>query len=82
MTILLVSQAILTIAMLATLGWDLWHFKVRPQTQLVWVLWFIGEVIISAIQLSPLAFWYLFLIAAMLGSRWALNQRVARNGDK
>lgn len=82
MTIILVSQFILMIAMVITLGHDLWHFKVRPQTQLIWVLWFIGEVIISAIQLSPLAFWYLFLIAGMLGSRWAMNQRIARDGGK
>jgi len=82
MTILLVSQLILVAAMLITLGYDLWHFKERPETQLVWCLWFVGSAIICTIQLSSLAFLYLFLITMMLLSWWATNRPNKRNGDK
>lgn len=82
MTIIFVSQLMLIAAMLVTLCYDLLHFKERPETQLVWCLWFVGSAIICVIQLSPLTFWYLFLTAMMLLSRWSMNKLNKQNGGK
>lgn len=67
-----ISFGILLAAEFATLGYDIWDtFHDRKFDALpLWILWFIGLSIVSAVSMSPLFPYFFGMLVLFVAMRW------------